>query len=218
MSLAVCFDCDSTLVQIEGIDELAKRAGLGPEIEKLTNAAMNGECPLDAVYERRLALIRPGRQAIDWLAALYVDALLPGVAEAVAALQAQGLYVYIVSGGIRQALLPLAEKLRIPASRVHAVEVYFAADGAYDGYDAQSPLARSGGKGEICRSVKPADGALVMIGDGQTDLETQQAGAYFIAFTGVFARPAVIAQADDHSRDFAQLTHKLEKMLACVCD
>jgi phosphoserine phosphatase len=189
---------------------------LGPEIEKLTNAAMNGECPLDAVYERRLALIRPDRQAIDWLAGLYIDALLPGAAETVAALQVQGLAVHIVSGGIRQALLPMAEKLRIPASHVHAVEVYFNADGDYDGFDGHSPLARSGGKSEICRLLQPADGALVMVGDGQTDLETRQAGAYFIAFTGVFARPSVIAQADDHSRDFAQLTHKLEKMLDCV--
>lgn len=209
----VCFDCDSTLVTIEGIDELAKRVGLGTEVEKLTRAAMDGECPLDAVYGRRLALIRPDRQAIDWLSGRYVDELLPGVADTVAKLQTQGRDVHIVSGGIRQALLPLAAKLRIAESSVHAVEVYFDAQGAYEGFDEHSPLAKSGGKAEICRQLKPRDGMLVMIGDGQTDLETQQAGAYFIAFTGVFERSAVIEHADDYSRDFVQLMHKLEKML-----
>jgi phosphoserine phosphatase len=211
----VCFDCDSTLVRIEGIDELAKRAGLGEEVEQLTNAAMNGECPLDAVYGRRLSLIRPGRDAIDWVAAQYVETMLPGVAEAVSALQAKGLEVHIVSGGIRQALLPLADKLGIPLNRVHAVDVYFDQDGEYGGFDAESPLARSGGKGEVCRLLKGADSGLVMVGDGKTDLETRQAGAYFIAFTGVFERSLVVSQADDRSKDFTVLLAKLMRLADC---
>ena len=59
----ICFDFDSTLSRIEGIDELAKRVGLGEEMTKLTNAAMNGDVPLEAVYSRRLELIRPDREA-----------------------------------------------------------------------------------------------------------------------------------------------------------
>lgn len=207
----VCFDCDSTLVHIEGIDELAKRVGLGEEVAKLTEAAMNGECSLDDVYGRRLALIRPDWRAIHWLAGRYLETILPGACETVAGLQAQGVNVHIVSGGIRQALLPLAQQLGIPSSHVHAVEVFFNAEGAYKGFDAHSPLAKSGGKTEICRQLMD-HGALVMIGDGQTDLETRQAGAYFIAFTGVFERSKVISQADDYSHDFAQLTFKLDSL------
>ena len=48
----ICFDCDSTLSKIEGIDELAKNVGLGEELAELTNAAMNGIVPLEAVYEK----------------------------------------------------------------------------------------------------------------------------------------------------------------------
>ncbi|MGR8934899.1 MAG: HAD-IB family phosphatase [Gammaproteobacteria bacterium] len=209
---AVCFDCDSTLVRIEGIDELAKRAGLGREVEELTEAAMNGECPLDAVYSRRLALIRPDRQAIDWLAGRYLETLLPGVCETVAGLQKHGVAVHIVSGGIRQALLPLARQLGIPSDRVHAVEIFFDAEGVYEGFDRHSPLAKSGGKTQVCRQLMADDALLVMVGDGQTDVETKQAGAYFIAFTGVFERSKVIAQADDYSHDFAQLAVKLNNM------
>ena len=70
---AVCFDCDSTLSRIEGIDELAKRAGCEAEIAALTKAAMNGEVPLDAVYGKRLERVRPGRADLDWLAQRYVE-------------------------------------------------------------------------------------------------------------------------------------------------
>ena len=46
----VVFDCDSTLSTIEGVDELALRAGVGDEVARLTTAAMAGEVPLDQVY------------------------------------------------------------------------------------------------------------------------------------------------------------------------
>ncbi|MBT4147320.1 MAG: haloacid dehalogenase, partial [Gammaproteobacteria bacterium] len=44
----IFFDCDSTLSEIEGIDELAERAGCGAEMAALTNAAMNGEVSLES--------------------------------------------------------------------------------------------------------------------------------------------------------------------------
>ena len=61
----ICFDCDSTLSKIEGIDELAKQVGMGEAMSKLTDAAMNGEVPLEAVYQQRLSLIRPNRDSVD---------------------------------------------------------------------------------------------------------------------------------------------------------
>ena len=55
----VAFDCDSTLSSIEGIEDLAgDRLG---EVRDLTERAMNGEVPLEAVYGTRLALLRPCR-------------------------------------------------------------------------------------------------------------------------------------------------------------
>ncbi len=86
----ICFDCDSTLSRIEGIDELAGRVGLGEEMSKLTDAAMNGEVPLEAVYERRLSLIRPDQDSIDWLADLYIEQIVDGVKEVFETLTASG--------------------------------------------------------------------------------------------------------------------------------
>lgn len=192
----ICFDCDSTLSKIEGIDELAGRVGLGEEMSRLTDAAMNGEVPLEAVYGQRLSAIRPDRASIDWLADLYIEQIVDGVKEVFETLMATGNELHIISGGLRQAILPLARVLGLPEAQVHAVDIYFNEDGSYRDYDQSSPLARSGGKAEICRRLLNAQGSLVMVGDGKTDMEAKQAGAVVIGFGGVVDRPIVREQAD----------------------
>lgn len=192
----ICFDCDSTLSKIEGIDELADRAGMRAEMSKLTDMAMNGEVPLEAVYAKRLSLIRPNADSIDWLAGLYVAEIVEGAADTMAALAAHGKEVHIVSGGIRQAILPLAGFLGVPESRVHAVDIYFNADGSYRDFDQSNPLARTGGKTQVCRDLKRPDSLLWMVGDGKTDMEAKQDGVGVIGFGGVAARPVVREMAD----------------------
>lgn len=196
MSFAVvCFDCDSTLSKIEGIDELAKRKGLGAAMAELTDAAMNGVLPLEAVYEQRLARIRPQQADMHWLAELYIAELVDGAVDVISALQQAGKLVHIISGGLRPALLPLAKVLGIDAAQVHAVDIYFNDDGSYHDFDRQSPLAKSGGKALLVEQLTHY-GKLVMVGDGKTDVEAKQAGAFFIGFGGVVSRDVVREQAD----------------------
>lgn len=197
----VCFDCDSTLSRVEGIDELARRYGLFEQVAALTDAAMNGELPLEDVYANRLELIKPDKVAIDWLAALYIAEMVEGVAETVTALQQNGKHIHIISGGLRQAILPLAAQLGIPEEHVHAVDVLFDAAGQYQDFARHSPLAVSGGKARICRRLRMHHSSLVMIGDGKTDLEAKQAGAYMIGFGGVVRRSLVEDQADRYVGD-----------------
>ncbi len=192
----VCFDCDSTLSAIEGIDELARRVGLGEQMALLTNAAMNGEVSLQEVYAKRLQAIQPDRAAIEWVAQLYIEHIVPGALELLQQLQAHQVEVHIISGGLRQAILPLAAYLGVPATRVHAVDIFLHADGSYQGFDAQAPLAQTGGKATLCQQLNPQQRRIAMIGDGQTDLEAAQAGATVIGFGGVVARAAVQARAD----------------------
>lgn len=192
----ICFDCDSTLSKIEGIDVLAERAGCGVEMAALTNAAMNGEVALESVYGQRLALIKPDKAAIDWVADIYIKEIVAGVEAVFRQLHQQGKQVHIISGGLKQAILPLAEKLKVDASRVHAVDVLFDDKGDYLKFNEQSPLARNGGKAEICRQLNPDNLKLAIVGDGNTDMEAKQAGAFCIGFGGVVARKIVQEQAD----------------------
>lgn len=197
----ICFDCDSTLSKIEGIDELARRKNIFTEVAELTDAAMNGDLALEAVYAKRLELIRPDKAAIDWLAELYIQELVDGVRETIAALQKKQKKIHIISGGLRQAILPLAALLGIPEEQVHAVDVLFDEAGDYQDFARHSPLAVSGGKARVCRKIRLTQSNLVMIGDGKTDLEAKLAGAYMIGFGGVLQRPIVQEQADCYISD-----------------
>lgn len=192
----ICFDCDSTLSKIEGIDELAKWAGVGEEMAKLTDLAMNGELPLEAVYGKRLETIQPDRASITKLADVYIQEMVDGVKEVFATLLGQGKDVHIISGGLRQAILPLAEVLGVADNHVHAVDIYFNVDGSYQSYDETSPLARSGGKAEICKQLLQGKSSLAMIGDGKTDMEAKQPGVTVIGFGGICDRTVVRELAD----------------------
>jgi phosphoserine phosphatase len=200
----ICFDCDSTLSKIEGIDELARRAGCFDAMAKLTDLAMNGELPLEAVYGKRLETIKPDKTSIDWVAELYIKEIVDGVTEVFASLSARGKEIHIISGGLRQAILPLARFLGLPEDHVHAVDIVFNEDGSYRAYNEQSPLARSGGKSEICKQLLNGKQSLVIIGDGKTDMEAKQPGVTVIGFGGVCDR-AVVRKLADRFVDDANL-------------
>ncbi len=190
----VFFDVDSTLVTIEGIDVLANG---NPEIVRLTNAAMNGEIPLDQVYGRRLEIIRPTRADVDALGQRYIASLVDGAAETIAALRSAGIDVHLVTAGIAQAIAPLAEELRIASRAVHAVALKFDDAGNYADFDRRSLLARPGGKELVVRSILTrAKGKAAFVGDGVSDLEAKPAVDLFIGFGGVAVRDRVRDEAD----------------------
>ena len=190
----VFFDVDSTLVTIEGIDVLANG---NPEIVRLTEAAMNGEITVDAVYGKRLEIIQPTLDDIRALGERYLTTMVDGVEETIAALQRAGVDVHLVTAGIAQAIAPLAEKLNIAPRAVHAVALKFDEAGHYADFDRRSMLARSGGKELVVRSVLTrAKGKSAFVGDGVTDLETKPAVDLFIGFGGVAVRDRVREGAD----------------------
>ena len=209
---AVCFDCDSTLSRLEGIDELARRVGVDAEIAPLTAAAMDGSIPLDNIYAKRLAIVRPDRSALAWLGQRYVEETVPGARKTVDALHRAGMPVFIVSGGLLPAILPLSAELGIPRNNVYAVDVTFGPDGSYRDFDRHSPLTRPGGKADICRALIRIYPSLAMVGDGVTDLAAREAGAYIVGFGGVAQRDAVMKSADVYIAD-RDLTAMLEVLL-----
>jgi phosphoserine phosphatase len=193
---SVIFDCDSTLSAIEGIEELAQAHR--EEITRLTEAAMRGEIPLEDVYGHRLELVRPTRAQVEALGERYIRTLVTDARETIAALLAEGIEVRVMSGGIRQAVVPLAVALGLTERAVAAVDVHFGADGAYTGFDRASPLARSGGKRTVLEGWLPElPRPIMLVGDGATDLEARPPADRFVAFAGVVERPAVIDAADD---------------------
>lgn len=189
----VLFDCDSTLSAIEGIDELAVRCR--EDVERLTDAAMRGRIPLEEVYGRRLSLVRPSRAALETLGKQYVARLVPDAVETIGALQAAGVDVRIISGGLLPAVLAVASAVGVPPGRVAAVDITFNDDGSYADFDVTSPLAATGGK-RLAIERWNVDRPAIMVGDGTTDLEARPAVDLFVAFAGVVERPNVVQAAD----------------------
>lgn len=209
------FDCDSTLSDLEGIDDLARKlpADERRAIEALTDEAMGGGRSLEAVYGLRLERIHPCRADVETLGARYVAALLPNAKELFAALSSLGKEVHVISGGLLPAVRVVAEALGIPVARVHAVDLDFDPQGAYRDFERSSPLAREGGKPEVVAAVRGASRAarVVLVGDGTTDIEAAPQLARFVAFGGVKRREIVFERARQHatSRDLAALLPQL---------
>jgi phosphoserine phosphatase len=201
------FDVDSTLVTIEGIDVLA---GGNPEIARLTEAAMNGEIPLDQVYAKRLEVIRPTKAAVEKLAKQYVESIVDGAMDAMETLREAGVQIHLVTAGVAQAIAPLAAHLAVPERAVHAVPLIFDDAGTYADFDRRSPLTRPGGKELVVRDVRArAKGRAAFVGDGVTDLETKPAVDLFIGFGGVHVRPRVKENADVYAMDFRAVVSQL---------
>jgi len=191
----VIFDCDATLSEIKGIEELGREHRRA--LEDMSNAAMDGDVLLEEIYAARLNLARPNRTRVEEVGHQYVERLTADALEVVAALLAADVDVRVISSGVRPAVLILSRYLGIADEKVAAVDLRFDAAGGYQGYDRTSPLAASRGKVRIIEQWAATMARPVMlVGDGATDLEAKGVVDMFVVYAGVAARPKVMAGAD----------------------
>jgi len=193
----ICFDCDSTLSSVEGIDELARLRGpeIYKQVEALTEDAMNGKIRIEEIFGLRLTAIRPTLDDAAAVGRRYLENVEPAAKETIAALSRSGWTCVIISGGFRQAIRPLADFLGV--ERIEAVDLFFAADGSYSGYDSGYPSTRSGGKVDIIARLREEfrPEKVVMVGDGVSDLETAPVVDLFVGFGGFATRDRVKREA-----------------------
>jgi len=200
-------DCDSTLSSIEGIDELGRLRG--PEtfkaVEDMTNAAMDGGTPMEAIFAKRLEIIQPTKAELESIGAKYIATVEPTAKATLEKLREAGWRIAIVSGGFTQAIRPLADFLGI--DRVEAVVLKFHADGSYAGFDESCPTCKSKGKNVVARRLRAEHQAtrVVMVGDGASDLEVKGDADLVIGFGRYVQRPKVVAGADKFIRSLAEL-------------
>ncbi|CAI7750345.1 unnamed protein product [Closterium sp. NIES-54] len=207
---AVCFDVDSTVCVDEGIDELAAYCGAGEAVAAWTTKAMSGSVPFETALAARLEIFNPSAADVAGFLRDHPPRLNPGIGELVRRLKARGTEVYLISGGFRQMIEPVAALLDIPVTNIFANRLLFEeGSGAYSGFDANEPTSRSGGKARAIVQLKQEHGfkRLVMVGDGATDLEARQPGGadMFIGYGGIQVRKVVAAESDWFAMDFQHL-------------
>ncbi|XP_057437277.1 phosphoserine phosphatase, chloroplastic isoform X1 [Lotus japonicus] len=210
---AVCFDVDSTVCLDEGIDELAEFCGAGKAVAEWTARAMGGSVPFEEALAARLSLFKPSLSQLQNFLQQKPPRLSPGIEELVQKLKANSIHVYLISGGFRQMINPVASILGIPQENIFANQLLFGSSGDFLGFDENEPTSRSGGKASAVQKIKKARGykTLTMVGDGATDFEARGPGGanLFICYAGVQLREAVAAKADWLVFDFKDLISSL---------
>ena len=191
------FDMDSTLINIECVDEIAAAAGLKAEVAAITEATMRGEiADFKESLRRRVALLRGVPETA--LHTIYEQTLKlnPGVETFVAAARAGGLKTLLVSGGFTFFSDRVAERLHIDYTRANVLEIV---DGRLtgrlvdqdwgdicDGEEKRRTLLQT------CASLGIEPRQAIAVGDGANDLPMMGAAGLSIAY---HAKPAVREKA-----------------------
>lgn len=184
-------DMDSTAIQIECIDEIARLAGVGDEVAEVTERAMLGELDFSESLKARVGLLAGAdanilQQVLDNLP------LMPGLTSLVRKLQAMDWHVAIASGGFTFYANHLKDSLRLIAVYANQLEVK---DGKLTG-KVKGPIVDAKYKAQAL--IKLAEflnipiEQTVAIGDGANDLKMLKKAGLGIAF---HAKPKVYARA-----------------------
>ncbi len=212
-------DFDSTFTQLEALDLLAEivlagsdqRQRVLDEIQRLTNLAMNGELDFRTSLSRRLALLRAHRRDIATLADQLKGRVSRSFVRNREHLLALRDYVYVVSNGFKDFILPVVVDYGLIGSNVFANEFLYDEEGYVSGFNPASPLSQSGGKSKVIRDLN-LKGDVYVIGDGYNDFEIKKAGYAnkFYLFTENVEREKVKKEADHIAPNIDEILYELK--------
>ena len=193
----VAFDMDSTLINIECVDEIAAAAGRKAEVAAITEAAMRGEiADYKESLRRRVALLKGVPESA--LHAVYSQHLQlnPGVENFVQACQRAGLKTLLVSGGFTFFSERVRTRLKLDFARANVLEIEAGVltgrlvdrpwGGIVDGAEKKRVLL------EVCELMGVAPEQAIAVGDGANDLPMMGVAGLSIAY---HPKPAVREQA-----------------------
>ncbi|NWO11265.1 phosphoserine phosphatase SerB [Chromohalobacter salexigens] len=187
----ICFDMDSTLIQAEVIDELARRHGVYDEVAAVTERSMRGELDFKQSFRERMAKL----EGLDESVLREIAETLPlmdGVERLMTHLKRLGYRTAIISGGFTYFARYLQERLGF--DEIHANELVIHA-GKITG-EVREPIIDAERKawwlGEIARREGWDMAQTIAVGDGANDLKMLESAGLGIAFR---AKPLVRQQA-----------------------
>ena len=192
MRRLICFDMDSTLIQTECIDELAKRAGVGDKVSEITARAMHGEIDFKESFKERVALLK----GLDASVLKDIAENMPiteGTDRLMSVLKTCGYKIAILSGGFTYFGEYLRKKYGI--DYVYANELEIGDDGKLTGRYV-GDIVDGQRKAELLKLIAQVErvnlAQTIAVGDGANDLPMIGEAGLGIAF---HAKPRVVANA-----------------------
>lgn len=187
------FDMDSTLIQQEVIDEVARKLGVEREVSTITARAMNGELDFTASLRARCALLR-GVPSSVFEELKSVITYTPGAEDLVRALKSTGCKTAVLSGGFT----PLASWVagRLGLDYAHANHLVVSEDGKTLTGELEGEIVNAEKKREHVLSIAKKEGIelehVLAVGDGANDLKMMSVAGLGVAFN---AKPKVQQEA-----------------------
>lgn len=204
-------DFDSTIIQTEGLEELAeialrndpKKAEILETIKRITALGMEGKMSFSKSLKRRIALLKANKFHLEALVKILKKKISPSVLRNKRFLKTHKDQIYIITGGFEEFVLPVVKEFGISRSHILANTFKFNKKGEIIGFDQSNPLSKDGGKVEAVRNLN-LEGEIIVIGDGFTDLQIKQMNVAkrFVAFTENVERDVVVKNADQVVRSF----------------
>ena len=192
MRRLICFDMDSTLIQTECIDELAKRAGVGDQVSAITASAMRGEIDFKESFTRRVALLKGLDASVMQDIAEHLP-ITEGVDKVMKVLKTSGYKIAILSGGFTYFGQYMQRKYGI--DYVYANELEIGEDGKLTGRYV-GEIVDGHRKAELLKLIAQVEkinlAQTIAVGDGANDLPMINEAGLGIAF---HAKPKVKATA-----------------------
>jgi len=183
----VAFDMDSTLIQTEVIDELARQAGVFDQVSAITEAAMRGELDFQASFRKRVALLK-GLKVEALQQVIDAAPLMDGAERLIATLRRLGYKTAILSGGFTFIGRELQSRLGIDYLHANELDI---ADGVVTG-EVRTEIIDGARKAHYLRVIARREGLsmdqVIAVGDGANDLPMLRLAGLGIAFR---AKPIV---------------------------
>ena len=186
-------DMDSTLINIECIDEIADFAGFKPQVASITERAMQGELDFDASLIERVALLKG--LDVEILDKVYTERLQvnPGGKELIQFFKTRDIKSAVVSGGFTYFTDRLAKDIELDHARANELDIE---NGQLTGITQGSIInatAKAEFVAELCEKHKISLDQVIVVGDGANDLLMMSVGGLSVAY---HAKPSVLKQAN----------------------